>query len=90
MGSGGDLHRLESKIDKLTDAVMHLVLMEERLITLVERVGAVEMHLFTHQGSLLGLERPVDKWISRGLGAWGLAVTLFAVLALGEEVWSPH
>ncbi len=72
MSSGGDLHRLESKIDKLTDAVMHLVLMEERLITQVERVGEVEMHLSTHQGSLLGLERPVDKWINPGIGAWGL------------------
>ncbi len=90
MGSEEDLHRLESKVDKLTDAVMRLVLIEERQFTQGERIESVETQLSAHQGALLDLERRVDKWINRGIGARGLVIALFAVLELGAKVWSPH
>jgi len=90
VGNEEHLHRLESKVDKLTDAVMRLVLIEERQVTQGERIDAVETQLSAHRGSLLELERRVDKWINRGIGAWGLAIALFAALELSAKVWSSH
>ena len=43
-----DFRRLESKVDKLTDAVGKLILFEERQATQGERIGSVEIKLGVH------------------------------------------
>ena len=75
-----DFRRLESKVDKLTDAVTRLVLVEERISNQGERIGKVEQRMAANETSHTKLDRKVEMWINRGIGVWGLAVTLFALV----------
>lgn len=80
-----DFRRLESKVDKLTDAVAKLVLVEERLANQGERIGRVEQRVSVVETSHAKLDRKVEMWINRGIGVWGLAVTLFALIQYGTK-----
>jgi hypothetical protein len=79
MTTDEDFKRLESKVDKLTDAVMRLVLIEERQSTQGERIGRVETEVAVMQTAHTKLDRIVHSWINRGVGVWGLAVLLFTL-----------
>jgi hypothetical protein len=80
-----DFKRLEAKVDKLTDAVSKLVLVEERLANQGERIGRVEQRVAMTETSHNKLDRKVEMWINRGLGVWGLAITLFALIQYGTK-----
>lgn len=80
-----DFKRLESKVDKLTEAVTRLVLVEERLSNQNERIGRVEQRISVTETSHAKLDSKVERWINRGIGVWGLAVTLFALLQFGAK-----
>lgn len=75
-----DFKRLETKVDKLTDAVGKLILFEERQANQGERIGTIEMRCAAHEISLTKIDKKVDQWVNRGIGVWGLAVTIFAIL----------
>lgn len=75
-----DFKRLEAKVDKLTDAVGKLILFEERQANQGERIGAVEARCGIHDASINKIDKKVDQWVNRGIGVWGLAVTIFALL----------
>jgi hypothetical protein len=79
MTSDEDFRRLESKVDKLTDAVMRLVLIEERQSTQAERIGKIEADITVLTAAQGRTERAVSMWVNRGIGVWGLAVALFTV-----------
>lgn len=78
-----DFRRLESKVDKLTDAVTRLILVEERQTTQGERIGKVEVTLATHELSITNNRAEIDRWVQRGIGAWAVAAVLFAILKFG-------
>ena len=80
-----DFKRLEAKVDKLTDAVTRLVLVEERISNQGERIGKVEQRISMNETAHNKLDRKVEMWINRGIGVWGLAVTLFAILQYGTK-----
>lgn len=80
-----DFKRLESKVDKLTEAVTRLVLVEERLSNQGERIGRVEQRVSVTEAAHTKLDNKVERWINRGIGVWGLAVTLFALLQFGAK-----
>lgn len=71
--------RLEAKVDRLTDAVTKLILVEERLSTQGERLGRVEQHLAALDVVTAKTDKKVDQWINRGMGVWAVVVTIFAV-----------
>lgn len=75
-----DFRRLESKVDKLTDAVGKLILFEERQATQGERIGSVEIKLGMHDVSLQRVDRKIDQWVNRGIGVWAAAAILFALV----------
>lgn len=75
-----DFRRLESKVDKLTDAVGKLILFEERQATQGERIGSVEIKLGMHDVSLNRVDRKIDQWVNRGIGVWAAAAILFALV----------
>ena len=75
-----DFRRLESKVDKLTDAVGKLILFEERQATQGERIGNVEVKLGVHEMSLQRVDRKIDQWVNRGVGVWAAAAIVFAVV----------
>lgn len=80
-----NLLRLEAKVDKLTEAVMRLVLIEERQSTQGERLSAAESRLAVHDQAIAQTERRVEKWINRGIGAWALACVLWALVQFGSR-----
>jgi hypothetical protein len=80
-----NLLRLEAKVDKLTEAVMRLVLIEERQSTQGERLSNVEVRLASHDTAIQKTERKVDQWVNRGIGAWAVACLIWALLQFGAR-----
>lgn len=81
-----DFRRLEQKVDRLTDAIQRLIIIEERQSTMGERIGALESKTSVNEDSIYKVDRKVDQWINRGIGVWALMVTLFAVIEFGSKV----
>jgi len=75
-----DFKRLESKVDKLTDAVGKLILFEERQATQGERIGAVEIKVAAYEATLQRVDRKVDQWVNRGIGVWAAAALVFSLV----------
>lgn len=80
-----DLRRIEGKVDKLTDAVMRLVLIEERQSTQGERIGRCENAVAGHDSAISHLDKTVHMWINRGVGAWAVAAVMFALVQFGSK-----
>lgn len=78
-----DLQRLESKVDKLTDAVMRLVVIEERQSAQGERIGKAEQRISAVETVSAKTDRKVDMWVNRGIGVWAVAVLIFTVVQFG-------
>lgn len=81
-----DFRRLEGKVDKLSDAVTKLVLVEERQTNQAERIGKVEQKIASLDTAHTKLDRTVHMWINRGVGVWALAVAIFSILQFGVKV----
>ena len=80
-----DFRRLESKVDKLTDAVGKLILFEERQATQGTRIGNVETKLEIHNVHLQRIDKKVDQWVNRGVGVWAAAAVVFALVKYLEK-----
>ena len=72
MSINDPFHRLESKVDELTDAVTKLVLFEER-----QSVQAAAITSLTTR--VESTERKLDMWVNRGIGVWAFAVSAFTL-----------
>lgn len=77
--SSAHWQRLEGKVDKLTEAVTHLVRIEERQITHSVRIGEVEARVTALEASHRGTDAKVERWINRGIGLWALAAALWTL-----------
>jgi uncharacterized protein with PhoU and TrkA domain len=77
--------RLEAKVDKLTDAVMRLVVIEERQTAQAERIGAVETKVAAAETAIVKVDRRVDQWVNRGIGVWLAAVSVFALVKFAAQ-----
>jgi len=77
--------RLEAKVDKLTDAVMRLVVIEERQTAQAERMTAVETKVTNNDAAIIKVDRKVDQWVNRGIGVWLAAVSVFALVKFGAQ-----
>ena len=75
-----DFRRLETKVDKLTDAVGKLILFEERQATQGERIGAIEAKVAVHETAIHRTDRKVDQWVNRGIGVWLAATAVFTFI----------
>lgn len=85
--SANDFRRLEDKVDKLTDAVMRLVLVEERQSNMNERISVAEQKIATNDASLVKIDAKVERWINRGIGAWAVAAVLFTMVEFGSRLF---
>jgi hypothetical protein len=83
--SDDDFRRLEGKVDKLSDAVMKLVLVEERLANQGERIGRVEQRIVAVETDIGKTDKMVHMWVNRGIGVWSLAIALFALVQFGSK-----
>lgn len=80
-----DFRRLESKVDKLAETLTKLVLVEERQINQGERIGRVEQRVTAVETSVTKTDKTLQMWINRGIGVWGLAITVFALIQFGAK-----
>ena len=80
-----DFRRLESKVDKLTDAVGKLILFEERQANQGQRIVAVETQLSVHESMLQRTDRKIDQWINRGIGIWAAAAVVFSFVQFWKK-----
>ena len=80
-----DFRRLETKVDKLTDAVSKLILVEERLANQGERIGRVERAVAVLEKEMNDTKRTLDQWVNRGVGVWAAAGVLFAIVQFGAK-----
>lgn len=76
-----DISRLETSIKELTVAVKAVVLIEERQTVQGKRIGDLESLAAVHEAAHLQLEKRVDSWINRTLGAWFVFTLLATVFA---------
>lgn len=83
-----DVKRLEGKVDKLTDAVTRLILVEERQTAQGVRIGNLEQKSLELSRDLTDVDRKIDRWVNMGIGAWALLATLYAIAELVVKV--PH
>ena len=72
----------KSKVDKLTDAVGKLILFEERQATQGERIGSIEAKISVHDSTLNRVDRKIDQWVNRGIGAWAAAAVRLGASSL--------
>jgi hypothetical protein len=80
-----DFRRLESKVDKLTDAVGKLILFEERQANQGLRLGNVETKLGIQEVFLQRVDKKVDQWVNRGVGVWAAAAVVFALVQFWKK-----
>lgn len=80
-----DFRRLEGKVDKLADAVMKLVLVEERQTNQGERIGKAEQRISALEATTIRTDRTVQMWVNRGIGVWALAVVIFTLVEFGSR-----
>ena len=80
-----DFRRLESKVDKLNDAVGKLILIEERQANQGVRIGAVEAQLSVQDAMLQRVDRKVDQWVNRGVGIWAAAAMVFSLIQFWKK-----
>lgn len=77
-----DILRLETKLDKLTEAVMRLVILEERQTHTTEMLHQLQKNQTETEDNLRKLERSHEKWVNRGVGAWALVCALWAAVEM--------
>lgn len=82
-----DFKRLEGKVDKLSDAVTKLVLVEERQTNQGERIGRVEQRVASMETAIFKTDKVLHQWINRGIGVWAVVLVLFALVQFGVKVF---
>lgn len=70
---------IENKIDKLSEAVTRLVLIDERQITQGGRLGKLEEEHAKLQARYQLLDAKVERWINMGIGAWAVMTLVFVL-----------
>jgi hypothetical protein len=80
-----DFRRLESKVDKLTDAVGKLILFEERQANQGARIGDVETKLGIQEVHLQRIDKKVDQWVNRGVGVWAAAAIVYSLVQFWKK-----
>jgi len=85
-GFNENLKRIEVKVDKLTDAVARLILVEERQTAQGVRIGSLETTTVDMKHKIDRVDRKVDRWVHMGMGAWAVLVTLFVIFELVVKI----
>lgn len=81
-----DLKRIETKVDKLTDAVTRLILVEERQTAQGVRIGALEQKAVQLNHEVQTVDRKLDRWVNMGMGAWAVVLIVFAFVELVAKI----
>lgn len=85
MTTDEDFRRLESKVDKLTDAVMRLIIIEERQSSQGERIGKIEVNVASLETAHAKTDKTMHMWINRGVGVWVAVGIVFTLVQFGSK-----
>jgi hypothetical protein len=81
-----DLARIEAKVDTLSDAVVRLILIEERQQNQAGRIQEVEAKIAAHASAFTALNAKVESWMNKFLGV-GLALgAVYTLIKLGADI----
>lgn len=83
-----DVVRIEGKVDQLTNAMTNLIRVEERQSNMSGRIDLLDGRIEANEKEVQAVKTKVDKWVNRGVGAWAVAATLFALVKLYLEAAS--
>lgn len=72
-------NRLEDKVDKLTDAIAHLVRVEERQIAHTDLIAELQRRFESQREDLLMVDKKLDLWINRAVGVWAVSAVIWTV-----------
>jgi Fe2+ transport system protein B len=81
-----DFRRLESKVDRLADAVQRLVLIEERQSNMSERIVVVEERVKVNEETINKVSIKLERWINRWIGVCGVIAILYSVFEVIQKV----
>lgn len=81
-----DFVRLERKVDRMADALNTLIRVEERQTNESKRINDLETDAAVTRKATEMIERKLDQWINRGIGAWFLALMVWGSLKLFLKV----
>lgn len=81
-----DFVRLERKVDRMADALNTLIRVEERQTNESKRINDLETDAAVTRKATEMIERKLDQWINRGIGAWFLAIMVWGLLKLFLKV----
>lgn len=81
-----DFRRLESKVDRLADAVQRLVLIEERQSNMGERIVIVEERVKANEESINKVSVKLERWINRWIGVCGVAALMYSIFEVATKV----
>lgn len=80
-----DFQRLEEKVDNISSALVALVRFEERQVNETKRINDLETDVAVNKTKIETLEKLVNQWINRGIGAWAIAVIIWGFFKLYLE-----
>ena len=82
MVDSSDFIRLERKVDKLIESLGKLLIVEDRQIAQSARITELEKDLAVAKKQADDVEKKVEQWINRGIGAWFIAGLVWAFVQL--------
>lgn len=96
MVNAKDFARLEDKVDKLTEVISRMVIVEERQTNTSGEIkdiwNAIDLYKVQNgkdvEANKLAISQQKDllaQWINRGLGAWGIAGVIFLFIQFGAR-----
>ena len=80
-----DFARLETKLDRMTEAIENLVIIEERQTVDRAKIQENAIDLRTLETEVRALERKVEKWLNLVFGGGFVVMIAFEVL---KTFWS--
>lgn len=72
-------YRLESKVDKLAEALNELIILNERQIVMQERIAKLEEADSRHSNRIIEIDQKLNKWINMGVGGWGVVMVIYTI-----------
>jgi len=87
MADATDFRRLEAKVDKITEALNKLVLVEERQTNQGIELAEIKKELAIEKASRELLDKELSRWVNRGIGVWLAVGTILSLFVTYYETF---
>ena len=76
-----DMLRIEKKLDDMANALQSLIRVEVHQTNQAATITRLESELSTLRKQVEITEKNLDRWITRGITVWSVAVVVFTMVA---------